>query len=144
MTSATGSKIKSSSGFTLVEILVSVTILSVGSVAILQALAQTAAALSAAEHRRQAVQISSSKLAEAVLALRSGQEMEEHNGGTIRSGGESMTWNLNVAGEKERPRIKQISLIVEWKDGDQLRQHQLETVLRRVRRLNEPVDEAPQ
>ena len=138
MTSATGSKTR---GFTLVEVLVSVTILSVGSVAVMQALGQTAAALSAAEHRRQAVVLSSSKIAEAILTLRAGQELEEHSGGTVRSGDQSMVWSLNVVSEKERPRVKTLSFTVEWKDGGRLRQSTLETILRRTRRANEPADE---
>ena len=140
MTSATGSKIKPS-GFTLVEVLVSVAILSVGSVAVMQALGQTAAALSAAEHRRQAVEISSLKIAEAALTLRTGRELEENNGGTVRLGEQSLIWTLNAVSEKERPRVKTLSLTVEWKDGAQLRQHYLETILRRTKRPNEPADE---
>ena len=140
MTSATGSNIKPT-GFTLVEVLVSVAILSVGSVAVMQALGQTAAALSAAEHRLQAVELSSSKIAEAVLTLRQGRELEENNGGTVRSGDFSLVWGLQVVSEKERPRVKTLSLTVEWKDGLPLRQQQLETILRRTRRVDEPADE---
>ena len=148
MTSATGNSgslpIKPNAGFSLVEVLVSVAILSVGSIAVIQALGQASVGLAAAERRRQALQVSSSQLAEAELALRMGRELEENNGGTIRSSDSPMTWSLSAVPDELKPRVKTLELIVEWRDGSRTREHRLNTVLRRAKREGETDEPPPQ
>lgn len=147
MTSATGNNgspaIKNNQGFSLVEVLVSVLILSAGSIAVMQALGQASAGLTSAERRREALFISSSKMAEAELALRLGFELEEKNGGTVRLGEQSMVWNLSAVPDESRPRVKTLELSVEWNDGGRTRRHGLSTVLRRAKLPGETDEPLP-
>ena len=136
MTSATGSKRLSSEGFTLVEVLTSVLILSISSVVILQALARASSAITLSECRRNAVLFSAGKMAETELALRLGLDLEEANGGSFRVGDQPFAWNSTcVKAEGPGPRV--LSLTVLWKRGRDPYSQQVQAVLMRSKRPGE-------
>ena len=132
--SATGSRDK---GFTLIEILMSVAILSIGTVLVMQALARAAWGITAAEHRRQACLFSLSKMAEAELTLRTMKELEEHSGGSFQADQQAFVWNLSSMPETEGSPRRLISLAVTWEDGAHRYEHRVQTVLASSKRPDE-------
>ena len=123
MTSATGK----TRGFTLTEVLVSVVILSIGAVYVMQALGRSAAAIEVAEARAQAHQFAVTKMAELELAFRLGQKLEESNGGSFRQGTRQFRWGLSAPIPKEEPRMRPVSLTVEWDLGGETYAYALQT-----------------
>ncbi len=117
-------------GFTLVEILVSVAILSIGAVLVMQALGRAASAMVIAEHRNQATLFSVSKMTEIEMALLQGQEVEEHTGGSFQVDEQLYQWSFSSPLNKEDPQRKSVSLVVTWNDGGHMVEHHVETVLR--------------
>ena len=126
MTSATGK----ARGFTLVEVLVSVAILSVGAVAVMQALGRSAAAMTVAEARAQAHQFAVNKMAEVELAARLGQEMEESTGGSFLQGTRQFRWSLSAPLPEEGPGMRPVSLTVEWELGGESHAYTVQTAFR--------------
>lgn len=139
MTSGTGKD-----GFTLVEILVSVAILSVGSVAVLQALGRSAAALAVAESRSQAHLFSMAKMAEVELAVRSGKRIEEATAGSFREGPRQFSWSLTAhPPPEEDPQMQSVSLIVHWDLGRRRYEYAVETAFRLPKEEGEAEDASP-
>ncbi len=124
-------------GFTLVEILVSVAILSIGAVLVMQALGRAASAMVIAEHRHQATLFSVSKMAEVEMSLLQGQELEEHTAGSFQIDEQLYQWSLSSPLNKEDPQRKSVSLVVTWNDGRQTSGHHVETVLRQRKAKND-------
>ena len=117
-------------GFTFVEILISVVILSVGAVLVMQALGRAASAMVIAEHRKQALLFSTSKMAEIDTNLLQGRQIEEHTGVSFQIDEQLYRWNLSSPLNKEEPERKSVSLVVTWNDGLQEYEHPVITVLR--------------
>lgn len=137
MTSATGNRgSPSSGGFTLVEVLTSVLILSFGSVMILQAMAQTSSAITLSECRRGAVLFSAGKMAETELVLRRALDLEETDGGNFRIGDQPFAWTL-TCGKAKGPGPRELSLTVAWERGRNSYSQQVQTVLMRPKRQGE-------
>ncbi len=123
-------------GFTLVEVLISVLILSIGSVVILQAMAQASSAITLSECRREAVLFSAGKMAETELVLRRALDLEETDGGSFRIGDQPFTWTL-TCGKAKGPGPRELSLTVAWERGRDSYSHQVQTVLMRPKRQGE-------
>ncbi len=102
-------------GFTLVEILVSVAILSVSAVLILQACARGAQALAVARTRLRAYAFMSQKLGELELAP-PGQPVKEAEG-SFRIGEEAFAWRLGSGRVPEDVALEVVTLTVEWRRG---------------------------
>ncbi len=117
-------------GFTFVEILVSISILSIGAVLVMQALGRAASAMVIAEHRKDALLFSSSKMAEIETTLLQGQQIEEHNDGSFQSGEQIYQWSLSSPLDEKDPQRKLVSLVVSWNDGLQAYEYPVTTVLR--------------
>ncbi len=136
MTSGTGK----ARGFTLTEVLVSVAILSVGAVAVMQALGRSAAAVEVAEARSQAHQFAVTKMAEVDLAARLGQALEEANGGSFRVGSRQFRWTLAAPVSREEPAMRPVFLTVEWELGAESYTYAVQTAFRVPPEEGEEVD----
>jgi len=119
-------------GFTLVEILVSVAILAVGSVVLCQALARGAYAVALAKRHATAYLFSISKLADLELMLRQGPL--EKTSGQFGAGRDAFVWKVDAEVSPELPQLQQLKLTVNWKQGD----HIYDSELNLVRRIAEP------
>jgi len=126
MTSATGRR----PGFTLVEVLVSVSILSLGAVTVMQALGRAAAAVAVAEARSQAHQFCVSRMGEVELSVRTGKTLEESDSGSFQEEGRQFFWSLTAAPPKENPLLLPVSLTVRWNLGKQPYEYSVQTVFR--------------
>ena len=126
MTSGTGNRIR---GFTLTEVLVSVAILSVGAVAVMQALGSSAAAMAVAEARTQAHQFAMTKMAEVELAARLGQKLEDDSGGFFQ-GTRQFRWSLSASLPEGASTMRPVALTVEWDQGGKPYTYSVQTAFR--------------
>lgn len=107
----------SRSGLTLVEVLASLVIISIGSVFILQALAKAAHTLTVAENRFLAYAFSASKFAELEVAKAEGLDLPGEEG-SFREKGTTFDWFWEVApSPEEGPFLGEMRLSVTWKKG---------------------------
>ena len=124
-------------GFTLVEILVSTVILSLGAVVLMQALGRAAFAATSAANHRQACLFAQAKMAETELALRQGQELPETDSGSFESDHVRFGWSRSCRGEENDPHRKQVSLSVLWGEGGGHSEQRVETFLEEAHDPNE-------
>lgn len=118
-------------GLTLVELLMSVVILSVGAVFIMQALVKISSAHVIAENQAQASLLAMSKMAEVELAVQAGAFSEDpEQGGSVRVGAQAFTWSATAAPLADDPTRTRIYLTVSWRRGESAGERQLETILR--------------
>ena len=110
MTLRTGNK----HGFTLIEVLLSVAILSGGLALILQGLVRSTYLLSVARNRLTAYAFSASKLSEIQLAAH--QQTELRQDGSFRQGRDLFSWQL--ANGSLTPTSALVSLTVNWQQGE--------------------------
>jgi len=116
---------------TLVELLMSVVILSVGAVFIMQALVKISSAHLMAEDQVQASLLAMSKMAEVELAVRQGGFAEDpEQGGSARVGMQAFTWSATAAPLAEDPTRARVCLTVSWRRGETTGERQLETILK--------------
>lgn len=101
-------------GLTLVEILISVAILSAGTVVVMQALAQGAYVLKVATNRMWAYTFSKSKMADLEMSLKQGLELKTR--GTFRMGHEQFRWEIDTS-PMEEPALELVTLTVAWRQG---------------------------
>ena len=136
MTSTTGSE----RGLTLVEVMVSVAILSVAAVLLMGAMGRAYSATAQIEARQEAYSFALSKMGEVELALRAGQGGAEHSGGSFQIEKRLFRWDLELLPVEEEPleaemekkkRLprKQASLTVQWEDGSYTQRHRVETLV---------------
>lgn len=118
-------------GLTLVEVLVSVVILSVGAVLIMQALGRVSTAWTLGEGRLSATLFLMSKMGEVELALQEGQDLGGHPHGSFQSGDRQFGWDLVYGSVPDDPNSTAVALGVTWKAGQHTFEHRLETILRR-------------
>lgn len=142
MTSPTGSR---RAGLTLVEILVSVAVLSVAAVFLLGALGRAYSATAQTQARQEAYRFALSKMGEVERALRSAEELEEESEGSFREGIRLFRWVLSVvhepapdSGEDGQPKPgpgpnrlprRRVLLTVRWEEGRHVQEQRVETVL---------------
>ena len=128
----------SGGGFTLIEVLAAVAILSVGDVFILEALARASQAQVLAEAHRGAYAFAVSKLASLELDYQQGQLHGEHEQGTFRIGAQEFTWDLSTTAAEDEPSMQSVDLSVGWQRG----QHHYAHEYRSIFRIPEPEDES--
>jgi prepilin-type N-terminal cleavage/methylation domain-containing protein len=101
-------------GFTLVELLISIAILAMGSVLLTQALARGAHALVLAHHRATAHSFAAAKMADLELGLRYGAEIKPS--GQFGAGRNRFTWQVERTAA-DLPDLELVTLTVGWKQG---------------------------
>jgi prepilin-type N-terminal cleavage/methylation domain-containing protein len=104
-------------GFTLLEILTSVVILSVGSVFVLRALAQISHTQLLAENRNHAYIISMSKMAELEAEFVEQGDVKEVTSRSARVNGQRFRWQVTKAPYQEELGLHEVKLTVTWKQG---------------------------
>ena len=104
-----------SRGFTLIEILVSVIILSTAVVFLMQALARSSFALALATKRLNAYAFSAATMADLELAARQGAIPART--GQFRSGPDQFGWRVEPVVSSEDPQLELVTLTVEWHQG---------------------------
>ena len=124
MTSRTGK------GFALVEVLMSVAILSVGAVFILQALANVSYAVTVAERQAQCHLFILSKAAELELAFREGRSLEERTQGTFRIQNQRFDWELHISPVDGPLQVQSMLFSIRWSDAGHTFERELQTLLR--------------
>ncbi len=117
-------------GLTLIEVLVSLVILSVGAVTILQAMVRISHAQTLAVYQSKAYLFALSKLGDVEVAFREGKDVEERDTGTIRMGEHAFQWELVAIPLVEEPLVRAVSLAVRWRAGARTFQRRFETQLR--------------
>ena len=115
-------------GLTLIELLVTVVLLSTSVVLIMQALARGAHSVRLAQHRLAAYTFLVAKMADVELNLNAGSELRPH--GEFRTGGTLFQWQLNTLPVMEEPRLEQVSLVVGWRQGPHRYESQVSTFRR--------------
>ena len=104
-----------SRGLTLVEILLSVAILSCGVVLVMQALVRGAYALARAEHQLQAYTFARAKMADIDMAVKQG--IEPKIKGEFRMGSMPYQWRLETSVLEDEPTLQLMTLWVGWRQG---------------------------
>ena len=112
------SGLRSSSGLTLIEVLISVILLAGGAVLVMQSFATGWEAMARADDRSAAVLFAMSKLADLELASQQGHEVTQRPSGTFRVGVRPFAWSVDVQpierGEEEQ---RLLTLSVTWPRG---------------------------
>jgi len=103
------------SGFTLLEILVSIAILASAVVVIMQALARGAYALSLGSNQMRAYTFASSKMADLEVALSQGAAIDKE--GSARSSRDQFRWRVAMSPVEDEPQLQLVTLTVEWNQG---------------------------
>ncbi len=132
------SRITRARGFTLIEVLAAVAILSVGAVFILEALARASQAQVLAEEHRSAYTFALSKLASLELDYEQGQLHGEHEQGRFRVGAQEFMWDLSTSAAENDPALQAVDLSVSWQRGTRDYTHDYRSIFR----IPEPEDES--
>ena len=131
MTSPTGNNNDRGRGLTLIEVLISVVILSMGSVVIMEAFGRMAQAMAIADDETGAYLFAMSKMSEVEVEFREGRAPEEdEESGSFRLGERGYEWALRSSTLSEEPPVKSIALDVEWQRGSEMYTRRFETMLR--------------
>ena len=131
MTSPTGNNNDQGRGLTLIEVLISVVILSMGSVVIMEAFGRMAQAMAVADDETGAYLFAMSKMSEVEVEFREGRTPEEdEESGSFRLGERGYEWALRSSTLSEEPPVKSIALDVEWQRGSEMYTRRFETMLR--------------
>ena len=117
-------------GLTLVEVLVSLVILSVGAVTILQAMVRISHAQALATYQSKAYLFALSKLGDVEVAFREGKDVEASDTGTVRMGEHAFQWELVATPLVKESLVRVVSLAVRWRAGTRAFQRRFETQLR--------------
>ena len=116
-------------GLTLIEVLVSVVILSAGAIVLMQSLAQSAHAQAIAEAHIQAYVLAASKLGELELEAARGESLPERQEGIVRVGQQTFNWSATATALEASP-VQAVSLLVSWKEGARDYTLRLDTAIR--------------
>ena len=104
-------------GLTLVEVLVSVAILSTGAVLLMEALARISHTQMVAEDRATATLFAASKLAEVELAFQEHRDAEEPMRGSLRIGDQAFEWHVSRSPPSDGSTVQPVVLAVAWRRG---------------------------
>ena len=117
-------------GLTLIEVLVSTVIIAVGTVVVMQALANVAQAQAVSEDRAQACLVAAAKMAEAELAAAGGARLPEQDGGRLRIGQQPFDWTLAAVASEDDPQVQVVTLAVRWNRGGDAYRQEVSTLVR--------------
>lgn len=114
--------LKVKAGFTLVELMVSVSILAIGIVLIVRSFITIIAALDSTQNRIYAFNFLSTKMSEMEeLSLKSELEIPSDDQGEVTIVNRKATWNFGIdaAGDDElKDKLSEAKLIISYKDGN--------------------------
>jgi prepilin-type N-terminal cleavage/methylation domain-containing protein len=114
MISATGK----SKGFTLIEIMISISILSVGLIFILQGLTQCISILSISRDNLEASLLAEEKMAEVEIAVKQDTAtFSKDTSGEARSGNIELKWQIRLTPDSEYEDLNEVLDTVYWKEG---------------------------
>ena len=99
-------------GLTLIEILLSIVILSSAVTIIMQAMARSVSALHLAQHTITAYAFANAKLADVELEL--AQQKDPSGSGSFREGRDLFRWSVDVVPWVDSPGVEHVSLTVMW------------------------------
>ena len=116
-------------GLTLIEVLVSVVILSFGAVAIMQGLARAAYAASMSEQQTAAHILALSKMSDLELMVRRSEPLKPQDSGDVRVGVQTYRWEILAQPVSEESNLQRVSLLVSWSVGARNYAHQIVTWL---------------
>lgn len=114
-------------GLTLIEILVTLVILSGGSVFVLQALGQGAQVLARAKTQLVVYQFARTKMADVEIGLRQGKELALR--GRFQASGQEFRWRVH-ARPLEEPELELVTLTIDWNLGRYAYESNFSTVTR--------------
>ena len=114
--------------FTIVEVLLSIAILSVGAVLVMQALARGAYAVTVADARTTVYTFASAKLADLDVAFTQGSM--PRTGGKFTSDGTPFQWQLDTSPVSGEPELEMATLTVQWSQAGTTRHESFSTVRR--------------
>ncbi len=117
-------------GLTLVEVLVSVVLIAVGTVVVMQALANVAHAQLVAEDRAQAYLGAASKMAEVELAVAGGTPLPEETGGQGRLHEQPFEWSVSAVAHADDPEVRTVTFAVRWNRGRDTYRQEVSTLVR--------------
>ena len=115
---------------TLVEVLVSVAILAVGTVVLMQALGRVSWAVLVGESERETLLFSFSKMGETEWQVQSGLELPEKENGKFSSGGHEFFWRRTIQSDPMQPELKSADFGVTWGTGSARGEYRVETLLK--------------
>ena len=128
-TSEIGSRKKPKRGMTLVEVLVGIAILSVGTLILMQALGRVSWTVLAGESRLHALLFSFSKMGETELEIQAAHELPEKEEGIFRVNDREFRFKRTTQIPPDRPELRHVGLEVTWEMGRGLMEHHVETLL---------------
>ena len=119
-------------GLTLIEVLISVVILSTGAVLVMHVFAKSWETVRVAEHRAAADVFALSKMADLELANHQGLDLMKRPSGAFRVDGHPFTWQVSVEPpDPEHPEGSSlVTLTVTWPRGGDTDRLQCQTLLR--------------
>ena len=118
MTLATGSRNHDAHrGLTLIEVLVSIVLVSVGAIGITHALVRASYAMNVVEQSSAVQLFTVSKMANLELAVESGDTLADHEDGSFRLGQQQFEWHVDSPPPPEGESMQAVSLNVTWQDG---------------------------
>ena len=130
MTSLTGS-LGRSKGLTLVEVLVSIVIIGIGSAFILQALARAAEVFTIVENRFSAYTFSASQLAEMEVAALKRETFPSSQEGSFEAEETRFDWSWESQPfSEDAPLLAQATLKVVWEKGGRSDEYHIESLWR--------------
>jgi hypothetical protein len=124
------SNLRSTGGLTLVEILITVSILGAVAVGILPGLAVSSRAAQVLERQAQAYFFCLSKMSQAALALTQGQLPEEEASGVLRVGVNRAEWLLRADLIESEPLLRRMTLDLSWMRGREIETFRVRLVAR--------------
>lgn len=116
-------------GLTLIEIMVSVVILTVGSIFILRVLAQVSDIQKTVENRSFVHAFATNKMAEIKQTARTAKEPLEKSRGTVRLDDQRFNWSLESTLKGLQLDLQEITLKVLWKQGSDEHEEKIVTLI---------------
>jgi prepilin-type N-terminal cleavage/methylation domain-containing protein len=114
MISATGRN----RGFTLIEIMISIAILSVGLIFVLQGLTQCLSILRISQDNLEASLLAEEKTTEfEIVAKQETGSFSKPTSGELQSGNIELTWQIHLTPDTENEDLNEVLTTVHWKEG---------------------------
>jgi len=107
-----------SRGFTLIEIMISIAILSVGLIFVLQGLTQCLSILRISQDNLEASLLAEQKISEfEILAKQETGSFSKATSGQSQSGNVDLTWQIDLTPDSDYEDLNEVLAIVYWKEG---------------------------
>jgi len=105
-------------GFTLIEIMISIAILSVGLILILQGLTHCLSILNISRNNLETSLLAENKMAELEIAIKQDPAaLSRYTSGQLQTGNIEFRWQINLTPDSEYEDLRQAQTTVYWKEG---------------------------